>query len=107
MNLTMPEGLGLLGAIIVGMLLALGLPAAQLPPASDSNAKPQYVPGTADDDVKEIPVLGARPRSEPLSLKDTNATSRRLKSVELKNPPHDHPFSPGRATVADSATTGH
>ncbi len=106
MKLTMPEGLGLLGAMVLAMSLALGLPAAQLAPVSGSNEKSQQVPVTADDEVKDIPVLEVRPRSEPLSLKDTNATSRRLKSIEPKNPLHDHPFSPGRATVADSATTG-
>ena len=41
MRLTMPEGLGLLGAAVIGISLALGLPAAQLTPVSDSNDETQ------------------------------------------------------------------
>ena len=43
MRLTMPEGLGLLGAAVIGISLALGLPAAQLTPVSDSNDETQRV----------------------------------------------------------------
>ena len=91
MKLTMPEGLGLLGAMVLAMSLALGLPAGTSP-VSGSNEKSQQVPVTADDEVKDIPVLEVRPRSEPLSLKDTNATSRRLKSIEPEKPRARSPF---------------
>ena len=44
MRLTMPEGLGLIGSAVVGTSLALGLPAAQLPPVSESAELTPQVP---------------------------------------------------------------
>jgi len=86
MKLTMPEGLGLLGAAVIGISLALGLPAAQLTPVSDSNDGTQRAPGATVDDVKNIPVMEARPTSARANPDDTNATTLRSKRVEPRNP---------------------
>ncbi|MFI5456411.1 MAG: M56 family metallopeptidase [Isosphaerales bacterium] len=61
MKLTMPEGLGLLGAVIVGASVVLGSHAAQPKRVSDPDEMIRQVPGKAVDDVKDIPVPGAPP----------------------------------------------
>jgi len=55
MKLTMPEGLGLLGAVIVGTALALGSQAGQPKPAGESEESIRQALRKAVDDVKEIP----------------------------------------------------
>jgi beta-lactamase regulating signal transducer with metallopeptidase domain len=86
MRLTMPEGLGLLGAAVIGISLALGLPAAQLAPVSDSNDETQRAPGAPVDNVKDIPVMEARTTSARANPDDTKATTLRSKRVEPRNP---------------------
>jgi beta-lactamase regulating signal transducer with metallopeptidase domain len=54
MKLTMPEGLGLLGAVIVGGLLVLGTRAAPSQVVYESYKQTQQVPGMPD--LKAIPV---------------------------------------------------
>jgi len=55
MKLTMPEGLGLLGAVIVGAALALGSQAGQPRPAGESEESIRQALRKAVDDVKKIP----------------------------------------------------
>ena len=57
MKLTMPEGLGLLGAVVVGASLVLGSQGAQTKPVDDSDKTTRSVPGTAVDDIKDMPDL--------------------------------------------------
>jgi hypothetical protein len=86
MRLTMPEGLGLLGAAVVGISLALGLPAAQLPPVSDSNEKLQQVPGKAVGNIKDKPALEARPPSERVIREDSYWANWRPRRAAPRNP---------------------
>jgi beta-lactamase regulating signal transducer with metallopeptidase domain len=86
MKLTMPEGLGLLGAVIVGVLLVLGSQAAPLRQVSGSEENLQEVPGTAVREVKDKPALEAQPPSTPGIRNDTGPTIRPLTQVPPRNP---------------------
>jgi hypothetical protein len=66
MKLSVPEGLGLLGAVVVGASLLLGSQAAQTKMADDSEPSGLSVPATAVDDIKDMPALDAIPASEQL-----------------------------------------
>jgi len=55
MKLTMPEGLGLVGAVIVGVSLMLGSQAGQSKRAGESEESIRQALRKAVDDVKEIP----------------------------------------------------
>ena len=55
MKLTMPEGLGVLGAVIVGVSLAFGLQAAQPKPAGESEESIRQALRKAVDEVSAIP----------------------------------------------------
>ena len=54
MNLTMPEGLGLLGVVIVGASVVVGLQAAQSRQVSGADEVSRQVPRDAIDDVSAI-----------------------------------------------------
>ena len=58
MKLTMPEGLGLLGAVIVGVLLVLGSHAAPPKPTDESKESIRQALRKAADDVSAIPKDG-------------------------------------------------
>jgi hypothetical protein len=85
MKLTIPEGLGLLGAVVVGALLVLGSQAA--PPQTVSNSKEiiHSAPGTAVVDVKDMPALEALLPSEQGIRNDTGTTIRPLPHVPPRN----------------------
>ncbi len=55
MKLTMPEGLGVLVAVIVGVSLALGSQAAPPKPAGESEESIRQALRKMVDDVKDIP----------------------------------------------------
>ena len=86
MKLTMPEGLGLLGAVIVGVLLVLGSQAAPPRQVSGSEENLQEVPGTAVREVKDKPALEAQPPSKPGIRNETGPTIRPLTQVPPRNP---------------------
>jgi beta-lactamase regulating signal transducer with metallopeptidase domain len=78
MKLTMPEGLGLLGGLIVGVSLILVSQAAQTKPVGDSDKAAHSVAETAADDIKDTPVPASRPSVHPLrpvSPRNPRATS--------------------------------
>jgi beta-lactamase regulating signal transducer with metallopeptidase domain len=77
MKLTMSEGLGLLGAVVAAISLALRLPAAQLPPVSDSNEISQLVQGKALDGIKNVPESAPVRHSPEATLisGDSNSTA--------------------------------
>jgi beta-lactamase regulating signal transducer with metallopeptidase domain len=85
MKLTMPEGLGLLGAVIVGVLLVLGSQAA--PPQAVSNPiqMTRQIPGTGGDDVKDKPLLETRPPTEQVTRDNASTTTRPLTPTPPKN----------------------
>jgi len=58
MTLTMPEGLGVLGAVIVGVSLVLGSQAAQPQPAGESEESVRLALRKAVDDVGALPQKG-------------------------------------------------
>ena len=58
MRLTMPEGLGVLGAVIVGASLVLGSRAAQQQPAGQSEESVRQALRKAADDVGALPQTG-------------------------------------------------
>ena len=86
MKLTTPEGLGLLGAVVVVVLLVLGLQAAPPKPASDPKEMLREVPGTAVDDTKDNPPLEVRPPTEQMIRNDTGTTTRLLTRTPPKYP---------------------
>ena len=59
MKLTMPEGLGVLGAIVVGTVLAIGSQAATPQPAGESDESVRRALRKAVDDVRGIPGDGS------------------------------------------------
>ncbi len=60
MKLTMPEGIGLLGALIVGTLLVFGLQAAQAEPRAESNESIREALGKATQNVVAMPKGGLK-----------------------------------------------
>jgi beta-lactamase regulating signal transducer with metallopeptidase domain len=78
MKLTMPEGLGLLGALVVGASLILGSQGAQTKPVHDPDKVTRSVAETAADGIKDAPGPAARPSVHPLkpvSPRNPRATS--------------------------------
>ena len=78
MKLTMPEGLGLLGALVVGASLILGSQGAQTKPVDDPDKVTRSVGETPADDIKDTPGPAARPSVHPLkpvSPRNPRATS--------------------------------
>ena len=98
MKLTMPEGLGLLGAVVVGVSLVLGSQAAQTRPVDDLQKTTRSVPDTEVDDPDDIPghrsdtprgrassrdgVHASRPPREPRSVSLFALDTRRLEIQE-------------------------
>jgi beta-lactamase regulating signal transducer with metallopeptidase domain len=66
MKLTMPEGLGLLGALVVGASLILGSQGAQTKPVDDPDKVTRSVAEAAADDIEDTPGPAARPSVHPL-----------------------------------------
>jgi hypothetical protein len=90
MKLTIPEGLGLLGAAVVGVLLALGTQAAPPQAINASKELMQHISGTAVDDFKDMPDLDDIPLAEHLAPNDTVITVPPAKPVLSKPvPPKD------------------
>jgi beta-lactamase regulating signal transducer with metallopeptidase domain len=88
MKLSVPEGLGLLGAVVVGASLVIGSQAAQTKVVDDSEPSGLSVPGTAVDDSKNMPAPDAIPASEQSGPNDTGITAPPTspKPVPPKNP---------------------
>jgi beta-lactamase regulating signal transducer with metallopeptidase domain len=99
MKLTMPEGLGLLGAVIVAALLMLGSHAAPPKPASDPKEMMREVPGTAVDDTKDNPPLEVRPPAEQEIRKDTGTAAHPLTRTPPMNPRTISLFPRGTRTL--------
>jgi beta-lactamase regulating signal transducer with metallopeptidase domain len=85
MKLSMPEGLGLLGAIVVGVLFALRLQAAPPLLGSDSNEMTQLVQGKAPDGINDVPVRHAMPAR--VISGDTSSTAGLSATRDLKPVP--------------------
>jgi beta-lactamase regulating signal transducer with metallopeptidase domain len=78
MKVTMPEGLGLLGALVVGASLILGSQGAQTKPAGDPDKLTRSVTKRDADDIKDTAGPAARPSvhpPEPVSPKSPRAIS--------------------------------
>jgi beta-lactamase regulating signal transducer with metallopeptidase domain len=86
MKLTMPEGLGLLGAVSVGVLLVLGSQAAPPRAVSNPNLMTRQIPGTGGDDVKDRPPLETGPPTEQVTRDNTSITTRPLTRTVPKDP---------------------
>jgi hypothetical protein len=70
MKLTMPEGLGMLGAVFVGVTVVFGSQGAQAKPSDDLQRITGSVAGTAVDDPQDIPDIEAIPLVDLLSFRD-------------------------------------
>jgi hypothetical protein len=81
MKLTLPEGIGLLGALVLGTLTMLGSQAAQTQSADPADKTRRSVPGTAVNHMKDMPALDGIPVTERLARnksKDRKATAIRV-----------------------------
>ncbi len=70
MELTLPEGLGLLGAVFVGVMVVFVSHRAETRPANELQRTTVSVAGTAVDDRKDTPEIKATPLVDLLSSKD-------------------------------------
>jgi beta-lactamase regulating signal transducer with metallopeptidase domain len=86
MKLTMPEGIGLLGAVVLGVIMMLGSQAAQTGPADDANKANRSVPPRAVDDKKETQSLDGIPVRERLARNKNKARSAIAIHVQPANP---------------------
>jgi len=97
MKLTMPEGLGLLGAVLVGASVVLGSQAAQPGRLSDPDEMNRQVPGKAVDDVPASPEsVAPTGKAAGLPVEMTAPTG------PLDNPAPDSVQGPGAGKASNS-----
>ena len=86
MKLTLPEGIGFLGAMVLGTLTMLGSQAAQTRLADKVDETNRSVPGTAVENIEDMPDVDAIPAPEQLARNHAQDKRPPAHGIQLVNP---------------------